>query len=119
MYTPTCCGSLGMHGDGGAGYLAAAQAVDAACTKARACGLALASTCNHGHTGSAGIWARRALEHGLICWCVAGGTASLANIQQKLQDPGSTVWNAMSAPPMAFAVPSDDGGPSRGRVCHK
>ena len=103
--------SIRLDGGGGAGYLAAAKAVDAACAKARACGLALASTCNHGHTGSAGIWARRALEHGLICWCVAGGTAPLANIQQKLEDPEATVWNAMSAPPMAFAVPSDAGGP--------
>jgi hypothetical protein len=38
--------------------------------QAKAVGLALCSTCNHGHVGSAGIYARRALGHGLISWCV-------------------------------------------------
>ena len=95
-----------LDGDGGAGYLVATQAVDAACAKAKAEGLALASTCNHGHVGSAGIYARRALKHGLISWGMAGGAS-----WTKTEDPQATVWNAMQAPPLCFGVPADDGGP--------
>ena len=98
--------SLRLDGDGGAGYLVAAQATDAACVRAKQVGLALASTCNHGHVGSAGIYARRALGHGLVSWCVAGGTG-----WQKPEDPSATVWDAMQAPPMCFGVPAADGGP--------
>ena len=95
-----------LDGDGGAGYLVAAQATDAACARAKRVGLALGSTCNHGHVGSAGIYARRALGHGLVSWCVAGGTG-----WRKPEDPAATVWEAMRAPPMCFGVPADDGGP--------
>ena len=95
-----------LDGDGGAGYLVATRATDIACDKARHTGLALATTCNHGHVGSAGIYARRALPHGLISWCVAGG-----NGWRKPGKPGATVWEAMGAPPMCFGVPADDGGP--------
>jgi LDH2 family malate/lactate/ureidoglycolate dehydrogenase len=95
-----------LDGDGGAGYLVATQAVDTVCAKARDVGLALASTCNHGHVGSAGIYARRALEHGLISWGMAGGTR-----WRKPEDSDATVWDAMGAPPMCFGVPSDEGGP--------
>ncbi|NKB69009.1 MAG: hypothetical protein GKR89_18225 [Candidatus Latescibacteria bacterium] len=98
--------AIRLDGDGGAGYLVAMQGVDTACAKAKELGLALASTCNHGHVGSAGIYARRALEHGLISWCVAGGTG-----WQKPADPAATVWDAMAAPPMCFGVPANDGGP--------
>ena len=98
--------ALRFDGDGGAGYLVAAEATDAACARAEHVGLALASTCNHGHVGSVGIYARRALEHGLISWCVAGGAE-----WRKPEDPEATVWDAMAAPPLCFAVPADDGGP--------
>lgn len=98
--------AIRLDGDGGAGYLVAKQATDAACAKAQAVGLALASTCNHGHVGSVGIYARRALAHGFISWGVAGGTG-----WQKPEGAGTTVWNAMASPPMCFGVPADDGGP--------
>jgi LDH2 family malate/lactate/ureidoglycolate dehydrogenase len=98
--------SLRFDGDGGAGYLVAARATDAACERAQVAGIVLASTCNHSHVGSAGIYARRALRHGLISWCVAGGTG-----WQRTDKLGATIWDAMMAPPMCFAVPADDGGP--------
>ncbi len=98
--------SIRLDGDGGAGYLVATRGVDVVCEKAKAIGIAVASTCNHGHVGSEGIYARRALSHGLISWCVAGGTA-----WSKPTDPDATVWNTMQSPPMCMAVPSDDGGP--------
>ncbi len=98
--------SLRLDGDGGAGYLVASRATDSTCDKTNAVGLAVAATCNHGHVGSAGIYARRVLSHGFIGWCVAGGAA-----WNRTDDPDATVWDAMRAPPMCFAVPSDDGGP--------
>ncbi len=98
--------SVRLDGDGGAGYLVATQGVDAACAKSKDVGIAVASTCNHGHVGSEGIYARRALAHGLISWCVAGGTH-----WSRTDEANATVWNAMHSPPMCMAVPSDDGGP--------
>ena len=98
--------SIRFDGDGGAGYLVATRAVDAVCEKAKAVGIAVASTCNHGHVGSEGIYARRALKHDLISWCVAGGSG-----WAKSSDPDATIWNAMHSPPMCMAVPSDGGGP--------
>jgi LDH2 family malate/lactate/ureidoglycolate dehydrogenase len=98
--------SLRLDGDGGAGYLVATRATDGACIKAKQVGLALASSRKHGHVGSAGIYGRRVLSHGLIGWCVAGGADWLLN-----EDPAATVWDGMKAPPMCFVVPADEGGP--------
>ncbi len=98
--------SLRLDGDGGAGYLVATRATDDVCARAKNVGLALATTCNHGHLGSAGIYVRRVLDHGFIAWCVAGGSG-----WNRPDDPEATVWDAMKAPPMCFAVPADDGGP--------
>jgi L-2-hydroxycarboxylate dehydrogenase (NAD+) len=98
--------SLRFDGDGGAGYLVATRATDAACERAQTTGIVLASTCNHGHVGSAGIYGRRALAHGLISWCVAGATT-----WSRPDEPGTTIWDAMKAPPMCFAVPAAEGGP--------
>lgn len=94
-----------LDGDGGAGYLVATRAADAACNKALESGVALATTCHHGHVGSAGIYARRAVDRGLISWVIAGGTG-----WQPPQDD-VTVWDAMKAPPLCFGVPAADGGP--------
>jgi LDH2 family malate/lactate/ureidoglycolate dehydrogenase len=94
--------SIRLDGDGGSGYLAATRATDVACDKAGQVGLALATTCNHGHVGSAGIYARRVLDHGYISWCVAGGHGWLLPTTAE-----ATVWDAMKAPPMCFAVPAD------------
>jgi LDH2 family malate/lactate/ureidoglycolate dehydrogenase len=98
--------TIRLDGDGGAGYLAATRAVDAACDKALENGLAMATTCNHGHVGSAGIYARRAIERGLVSWCVAGGTG-----WSKPKEKDATVWDAMKAPPICFGIPTSDGPP--------
>ncbi len=97
--------SLRFDGDGGAGYLVATQATDAACALAATAGIVLASTCNHGHVGSAGIYARRVIDSGFIAWCVAGGTGWL-----RPEGADVTIWDAMKAPPMCFAIPADTGG---------
>ncbi|MEE2753159.1 MAG: Ldh family oxidoreductase [Candidatus Latescibacterota bacterium] len=98
--------TIRLDGDGGAGYLVATQAVDAACDKALENGLAMATTCNHGHVGSEGIYARRAVERGLVSWCVAGGAD-----WGKPKEEDATIWDAMKAPPICFGIPSDDGPP--------
>jgi LDH2 family malate/lactate/ureidoglycolate dehydrogenase len=98
--------SARLDGDGGAGYLVARRAVDTACDKALKNGIALATTCNHGHVGSEGIYARRAIERGLVSWCVAGGAG-----WGKPKEAGATVWDAMKAPPMCFGIPVSEGPP--------
>lgn len=98
--------AIRLDGDGGAGYLAAAKAVDTACDRALENGLAMATSCNHGHVGSEGIYARMAIERGLVSWCVAGGAA-----WGKPQAADATVWDAMKAPPMCFGIPSAEGPP--------
>jgi LDH2 family malate/lactate/ureidoglycolate dehydrogenase len=98
--------TIRLDGDGGAGYLAATRAVDTACDKALENGLAMATTCNHGHVGSEGIYARRAIDRGLVSWCVAGGAG-----WGKPREDDATVWDAMKAPPMCFGIPSTEGPP--------
>lgn len=98
--------TIRLDGDGGAGYLAARRAVDAACEKALASGIAMATTCNHGHVGSMGIYARRAIERGLVSWGVAGGAG-----WGKPTEPDATVWDAMKAPPVCFGIPVAGGPP--------
>ncbi len=93
-------------GDGGAGYLVATAAVDTACEAALEHGIALGSTFNHGHVGSAGIYARRAIGHDLISWCMAGGVDWTPP-----REPNATVWDAAGHPPMCFGVPTDSEGP--------
>lgn len=98
--------TIRLDGDGGAGYLVATRAADAAVQKAQTHGIGLAASCNHGHVGSAGIYARRASEQGLVSWGVAGGSQ-----WSKPDSPAATVWDAMRAPPMCFGIPAAAGPP--------
>ncbi len=93
-------------GDGGAGYLVATRATEAIIEKAKINGIAVASTRNHGHVGSAGIYARLALAYDLATFCVAGGIA-----WKKPTHLDATVWDAMSAPPMCFGIPTAENPP--------
>ncbi len=93
-------------GDGGAGYLVATRATEAVIEKAKATGIAVGCTRNHGHVGSAGIYARLALTRDLATFCVAGGIA-----WEKPARRGATVWDAMSAPPMCFGIPTAEDPP--------
>ncbi len=93
-------------GDGGAGYLVATRATQAVMEKAKANGVAVGCTRNHGHVGSAGIYARLALSRDLATFCVAGGIA-----WEKPTRPDATVWDAMYAPPMCFGIPTAEDPP--------
>ena len=94
------------NGDGGAGYLVATRATEAVIEKAKTNGIAVASTRNHGHVGSAGIYAQLALTRDLATFSVAGGIA-----WTKPTRPDATVWDAMSAPPMCFGIPTAENPP--------
>ena len=93
-------------GDGGAGYLVATRATEAVIEKAKANGIAVACTRNHGHVGSVGIYARLALTRDLATFCVAGGIA-----WEKPTCPNATVWDAMHSPPMCFGIPTAEDPP--------
>ncbi len=93
-------------GDGGTGYLVATHATEAVIEKAKANGVAVVCTRNHGHVGSVGIYARLALARDLATFAVAGGIA-----WEKPTHPDATVWDAMHAPPMCFGIPTAAGPP--------
>ncbi|MDA0746553.1 MAG: Ldh family oxidoreductase [bacterium] len=93
-------------GDGGLGYLAATRATEAVIEKADVQGVAIAGSCNHGHVGSEGIYARMALARDLATFSVAGGRE-----WEKPAKPDATVWDAMMSPPMCFGIPSAEGPP--------
>ena len=93
-------------GDGGAGYLVATRATEAAVQKASTQGIAMAGSRAHGHVGSCGIYARMALQHNLVTWSVAGGRDWTPPTH-----PDATVWEAMRSPPMCFAIPSSEDPP--------
>ena len=84
-------------GDGGTGYLVATRATEAVIEKAKANGIAVVCTRNHGHVGSVGIYARLALACDLATFSVAGGVA-----WEKPTQPDATVWDAMGAPADVF-----------------
>jgi len=94
------------NGDGGGGYLAAIRATESAVGKARSHGVAIASSRNHGHVGSLGIYARMAARAGLVSFSFAGGSG-----WQPPPEPGATVWDAMKSPPMCLAIPASEGPP--------
>ena len=93
-------------GGSGAGYLVATRATETVIEKAKATGVAVVHTRNHGHVGSEGIYARMALNHDLATFSVAGGTT-----WSKPTREGATVWDAMYAPPMCFGLPTDEDPP--------
>lgn len=101
--TPVCAV---LDGDGGAGYLVATQATTLVAEKAKAQGVAMVATRNHGHVGSEGIYARQALAYDLVTFSVAGGTG-----WSKPQRADATVWDAMKAPPMCFGIPTESDPP--------
>ena len=84
-------------GDGGAGYLVATRATEAVIERAKANGIAVACTRNHGHVGSVGIYARLALTRDLATFSVAGGIA-----WEKPTRPDATVVGCNTCTPDVF-----------------
>ncbi len=90
--------SVLVDGDGGLGYFPAHETTLRAIEKAKEVGIAAAMSRNHGHFGAAGMYARLALEHDLLCYVTSGHQLHLK--------PGQPIYGAAGGSPMAFAVPT-------------
>ncbi len=92
--------SLVVDGDGGLGYFPAHDGTLAVVEKARSQGMGVVVTRNHGHFGAAGIYARQAVEHGLLAFVTSGVQLDLP--------AGESLYRAGGGSPMAFAAPTRD-----------
>lgn len=95
--------ALVLDGGGGLGYFPCHEAITRLIPKAKAVGVAVATTRNHGHFGAAGIYARVPLAHNLFCFVTSGHQLHL--------NPGDFVMKAAGGSPMAFAIPTGDEPP--------
>ena len=91
--------SLTVDGDGGLGYFPAHLGTARVVEKAKQAGIAVMLSRNHGHFGAAGIYARQALGHDLLCYVTSG--------HQLLLEPGQPLYDAAGGSPMAFTAPTD------------
>ena len=95
--------SLMLDGDGGLGYFPSYEGTRLVVEKAKDAGIAVMLTRNHGHFGAAGIYARQALGHDLLCYVTSG--------HQLLLKPGLPIYDAAGGSPMAFTAPTDQEEP--------
>ncbi len=95
--------TLVLDGGGGLGYFPCHQAATRLIAKARACGIAVATTRNHGHFGAAGIYARIPLAHDLLTYVTSGHQLDL--------QPDQFVMAAAGGSPMAFGIPAGEEPP--------
>ncbi|MFN8486025.1 MAG: Ldh family oxidoreductase [Caldilineaceae bacterium] len=92
--------SVLVDGDGGLGYFPAHIATLAMIEKAKAQGIAVALTRNHGHFGAAGLYSRMTLPHDLLCFVTSGHQLDL--------QPGQPIFNAAGGSPMSFSAPAGE-----------
>lgn len=92
--------SVLVDGDGGLGYFPSHAATQLLIEKAKAQGIAVALTRNHGHFGAAGLYSRMTLPHELLCFVTSGH-------QLKLQ-PGQPIYEAAGGSPMSFSAPASE-----------
>lgn len=95
--TPT---SVLIDGDGGLGYFPSWDATEQVIAKAKAAGIAVGLTRNHGHFGAAGLYARRTLPHELLCFVTSGHQLHLL--------PGQDIAAAGGGSPMTFSAPAGE-----------
>lgn len=95
--TPT---SVFVDGDGGLGYFPTVQGTLTVIEKAKANGIAISLTRNHGHIGAAGIYSRMTLEHNLLSFVTSGHQLGLA--------PGQPIQHAGGGSPMSFSTPTNE-----------
>jgi LDH2 family malate/lactate/ureidoglycolate dehydrogenase len=92
--------SVLIDGDGGLGYFPAWDAAGRVVEKARAQGIAVGVTRNHGHFGAGGLYARRTLAHDLLSFVTSGHQLHLA--------PGHSLASAAGGSPMTFSAPANE-----------
>jgi len=95
--------TLVLDGGGGLGYFPCCEAAARLTAKAKACGIAVATTRNHGHFGAAGIYARIILAQDLFGYITSGHQLNL--------QPDSFVMTAAGGSPMAFGIPTGEEPP--------
>jgi len=95
--------SLLVDGDGGLGYFPAYEGTLALIVKAKAQGIAVLLTRNHGHFGAAGIYSRLTLGHDLLCYVTSGHQLNLS--------PGQQIYSAAGGSPMSFSAPTGQEDP--------
>ncbi|MBM4437609.1 MAG: Ldh family oxidoreductase [Actinobacteria bacterium] len=91
--------SVIVDGDGGLGYFPAYEGTLRAIAKARAQGIAVMQSRNHGHFGAAGIYTRLTLEHDLLTFVTSGHQLKLA-----VAGPPTS---AAGGSPMSFCAPAE------------
>ena len=95
--------SIVVDGDGGLGYFPSHEGTRLVIEKAKDAGIAVMLTRNHGHFGAAGIYARQALGHDVLCYVTSG--------HQLLLKAGHPIYDAAGGSPMAFTAPTDQEEP--------
>lgn len=91
--------SVLLDGDGGLGYFPAYEGTLQVVEKAKAQGIAVMQSRNHGHFGAAGIYARLALGHDLLMYVTSGHQLDLK--------PDAPIFSAGGGSPMAFVSPTN------------
>lgn len=91
-------GSLVMDGDGGLGYFPCYEGTKRIIEKARQGGVAVLTTRNHQHVGSAGNYTRLAVAENCI--------GISASSHRTYFSPNSTIYNVVDASPMSIAFPA-------------
>ncbi len=92
--------SLVVDGDGGLGYFPAYEGTKRVVEKAKAEGMGVMQSRNHGHFGAAGIYSRMALGHDLAAFVTSGHQLNLS--------PGDPVYSAAGGSPMSFCAPAGE-----------
>lgn len=95
--------TFAVDGDGGLGYFPAHRAANELLERARAMGVAVAVTRNHGHIGGAGLYSRILAAAGLIGYVTSGHQLHLS--------PGAPFAHAAGGSPHSFAVPTGEEPP--------
>lgn len=95
--------SITMNGDGGLGYFPAYEGTLKAIEKAKAGGVGLMSSRNHGHFGAAGIYSKLTAEHDLLTFVTSGAQLHLSE--------GKPIFNAGGGSPMSFSSPCSEEDP--------
>jgi L-2-hydroxycarboxylate dehydrogenase (NAD+) len=92
-----------VDGDAGLGYFPCWEMAHRLVEKARAIGVGVGVTRNHGHFGAAGLYTRVAAAAGLIGYDTSG--------HQLLLEPGQGQIAAAGGSPMSWAIPAGDEPP--------
>lgn len=95
--------SIVVDGDGGLGYFPAYEATQATVAKAKAQGIAIGQSRNHGHFGAAGIYTRLLLGHDLLGHVTSGHQLNL--------QPGQPYVTAAGGSPHSFVAPANEEEP--------